>query len=411
MHETEALSHNSSPDSPSIRMEEKAYSHLRSLAEQGSLFAILDACDNSAVPAIVNQLGESRGASLYRGAAQEELWQIAPYIVHVDASFLDKIVGILWEEMWGIFFTSTENLATLRRHFRRFLTVQYPNGEKVLFRFYDPRVLTLFLSSCNVNELNDFFGPVLSFGVNHGLDSEDDEGDEDEEDTDPMAAYRVVMLRRSNTHTHSALHPQTPPLDAVAKTGDSPLLMNTHQVETVQALDEPGLLPFSSSSPSPHSTSLFFTFRQEQLDYFEQVALWKFLDKAALHLRIEFPDQWGDSEEEDLTDFVYAGLEDARERGIQDEIDVIHYLELMTILGDDFAEDPRNLDVLRLFCEPEWRDDWLRARQYFVALKEYRDEQETQETQKAQAQTTQNSEETKEAHKAQSPKTPFDEPW
>jgi len=56
-------------------------------------------------------------------------------------------------------------------HLRRFLTVRTEKGKKLLFRFYDPRVLRLYLPTCTSTELNTFFGPVERF-VCEGGDSQ-----------------------------------------------------------------------------------------------------------------------------------------------------------------------------------------------------------------------------------------------
>ncbi len=139
-------------------------SDLQKLASQRQLYAILDACDAPAVPTKVKGLGEEIGISLYRGEAEEDYWAIAPYLVRVDPSLLDWIIITLWEQSWGIFVVAEADLETLRTHFRRFLTVRMPDGEKVYFRFYDPRVIQQFLPTCNDAELGEFFGFIQKFG-------------------------------------------------------------------------------------------------------------------------------------------------------------------------------------------------------------------------------------------------------
>ncbi len=139
-------------------------SDLQKLASQRQLYAILDACDAPAVPPKVKELGEENGVSLYRGEAEEDYWAIAPYLVRVDASVLDWIVATMWEQPWGIFVIANSNLENFRTHFRKFLTVQMPDGEKVYFRFYDPRVIQQFLPTCNDAELGEFFGSIQKFG-------------------------------------------------------------------------------------------------------------------------------------------------------------------------------------------------------------------------------------------------------
>jgi hypothetical protein len=132
-------------------------------ASEGQVYAVLDACDAPAVPPKVKELGAENGVSLYRGEAEEDYWAIAPYLVRVDGPLLDWIVATLWEEPWGIFVVAEARLESLRTHFRKFLTVQMPDGGKVYFRFYDPRVLKQFLPTCNDAELGEFFDSIHAY--------------------------------------------------------------------------------------------------------------------------------------------------------------------------------------------------------------------------------------------------------
>src|SRR5436305_10083170 len=51
----------------------------------------------------------------------------------------------------------------LKKHFRKFLLVKTEDGKELYFRFYDPRVLRIFLPTCDVAQLKEFFGPVEKF--------------------------------------------------------------------------------------------------------------------------------------------------------------------------------------------------------------------------------------------------------
>jgi hypothetical protein len=138
---------------------------VRALADEGKLYAVLDACDTPIVPRKALEVGRRRAVSLYRGGAEEMYWAIAPYLFVVDGELLDWIVSELWPEPWGIFAVSDEDLDAVRRHFRRFLLVQAPNGEQWYFRFYDPRVLHPFLCAATAPELTSFFGALEALGV------------------------------------------------------------------------------------------------------------------------------------------------------------------------------------------------------------------------------------------------------
>jgi hypothetical protein len=139
---------------------------LRALAEAGRLYAVIDACDTPAVPEKARELGEERAVSLYRGSADEMYWAFAPYLFAVDGELLDWIVAELWAEPWGIFAVADEDLEAVRRHFRRFLLVQSPDGEQWYFRFYDPRVLPTFLQASTAEEIAELFGTLSAYVVN-----------------------------------------------------------------------------------------------------------------------------------------------------------------------------------------------------------------------------------------------------
>ena len=48
-------------------------------------------------------------------------------------------------------------------HFRKFLIIETDDFTKLYFRFYDPRVLRIFLPTCSANQLEELFGPVDRF--------------------------------------------------------------------------------------------------------------------------------------------------------------------------------------------------------------------------------------------------------
>jgi hypothetical protein len=76
---------------------------------------------------------------------------------------LEKLVQQAWAKSWGVYVTCDQPLRDLRTHFRKFLIVKLPDGKKANFRYYDPRVLRLFLPTCTADEVAQFFGPVKQF--------------------------------------------------------------------------------------------------------------------------------------------------------------------------------------------------------------------------------------------------------
>lgn len=147
-------------------------------------YAVLD---GASVPDLLDQLyGDEppEFVCLYRGELDPDLAEVAPYLVQLspESAFTKWLLENCLGNHWGIFVTSTEDIETLRRHFRNFLMVKNPEGKQVYFRFYDPRVLRVFLPTCKAEEMETLFGPLdsylceavnpdtlLSFSVEDGL--------------------------------------------------------------------------------------------------------------------------------------------------------------------------------------------------------------------------------------------------
>lgn len=105
------------------------------------------------------------GVSLYKGQPEEELSDVAPFLFSCieKPKFLNWAVNTGWGKAWGIYALSTTDFNELHRHFRRFLMVKTEDGLQLYFRFYDPRVLRIFLPTCDSLQLREFFGPISRF--------------------------------------------------------------------------------------------------------------------------------------------------------------------------------------------------------------------------------------------------------
>jgi hypothetical protein len=100
--------------------------------------------------------------SLYRGQSEETLSSVAPYIFQGERGqeFEKWYFDNGWGDSWGVLVFSNEDMKALHKHFRKFLMVKTEEGEELYFRFYDPRVLRIFLPTCDKDQLREFFGPV-----------------------------------------------------------------------------------------------------------------------------------------------------------------------------------------------------------------------------------------------------------
>lgn len=110
---------------------------------------------------------QSNFLSLYKGRSEELLTTVAPYLFPYKNSseFGNWLMDRGWGNAWGIFIVSKSTMEELHKHFRKFLMVQTEQGQELYFRFYDPRVLRIFLPTCDTTQLRDFFGPIQSFIV------------------------------------------------------------------------------------------------------------------------------------------------------------------------------------------------------------------------------------------------------
>jgi hypothetical protein len=102
---------------------------------------------------------------LYSGDLAFELEVAAPHLVQLE--FEDKFTRSLiqrsWGNSWGVFLRSDTRMERLRRHLRTFLRVKNWRGQSLVFRYYDPRILRVYLPTCTTDELQTVFGPVQHF--------------------------------------------------------------------------------------------------------------------------------------------------------------------------------------------------------------------------------------------------------
>lgn len=128
------------------------------------LFAIVDgaACEN-----LLELLegNEDDYRCLYRGELDDELRHAAPYLVRLESS--SPLAKAILEKTWGgasaIYPIAKRDaeIEEVMHHFRKLAKVRSPRGEPWLFRYYDPRVLRVFLPTCDTEQTAAFFHPPV----------------------------------------------------------------------------------------------------------------------------------------------------------------------------------------------------------------------------------------------------------
>jgi len=135
-------------------------------AEEGeALCAVLD---GASVPGLLERLdGEPalESACLFRGKLEPDMAEVAPYLVKLEpeSEFAQWVVGTGWGQHWGSFVTTRQSFYKLRDHLRALTLVYRRDGTPLYFRYYDPRVLNVFLPTCTSAQLKEMFGPVDAF--------------------------------------------------------------------------------------------------------------------------------------------------------------------------------------------------------------------------------------------------------
>lgn len=135
-------------------------------AQERPLYALVDAARDERVLELLSASDEER-QSLYEGPKGEVLAPYAPWLVSLPpgSPLLEALIREGWGKSWGVYLTSGARFRDVRRHLRRFLMVKTERGKKLYFRFYDPRILRVFLPVCTPRQASMMFGEVDAFLV------------------------------------------------------------------------------------------------------------------------------------------------------------------------------------------------------------------------------------------------------
>ncbi len=139
--------------------------HLFAIPET-TVYTILDGASVPRLPQTLEQMGVE-SECLFRGELEPELALVAPYLAVVQPGhpFTEWLLQEGWGRHWGVFTISKADFRDLRMHLRTFLKVYGPDLTPLYFRYYDPRVLRVYLPTCNEQDLQTVFGPVLRYLV------------------------------------------------------------------------------------------------------------------------------------------------------------------------------------------------------------------------------------------------------
>lgn len=145
-------------------LDQKLRETLFPCGDEANTYAVIDgaSCDD-----LLKQLRKlaPENCCLYAGELEVDMKEVAPYLVHLkeDHPFTEWLLTNFIGKSWCIFARSPASFPALRKHFRTFLLVKSAEGEVLYFRYYDPRVLRIYLPTTNEEECNTVFGPIAKY--------------------------------------------------------------------------------------------------------------------------------------------------------------------------------------------------------------------------------------------------------
>lgn len=128
----------------------------------GFVYAVLDGARNLETLDMLED-SDSPFLCVYTGRLDPEVAVTAPYLVELseDSELFDILFDEGWGDARGIFLRSDQRLRSVRRHLRMLTYAEMPDGEMVLFRFYDPRALRTFMPVATEEQKDGMFGGII----------------------------------------------------------------------------------------------------------------------------------------------------------------------------------------------------------------------------------------------------------
>ena len=104
--------------------------------------------------------------SLYLGTEQEIVGDYAPQLCQdADYQLLSHLLATWPDAPWGLALHSGAPIAELIHHLQSFITAFDPQGEKVIWRYQDPRLLGPMLDAFEPEDREIFLGPLQAIAA------------------------------------------------------------------------------------------------------------------------------------------------------------------------------------------------------------------------------------------------------
>lgn len=145
---------------PSHQSSLQSYLHYV-MGAKDRLYAVVDAARDTELAFAARDRFHLELHTLFEGDLAQYLDHVAPHLIAIErkSRYLDLWAAHLGQSA-GILILSEAPTDILRAHLRRIFIVTDEEDEEFSFRYYDPRVLRVYLPTCTAPEAREFFGPI-----------------------------------------------------------------------------------------------------------------------------------------------------------------------------------------------------------------------------------------------------------
>jgi len=280
------------------------------------VYIILDGARNKKIHPLLDESGQPFSC-LIEGRLDYGMTLAAPYMMRLkkEAEFTRTLIQQAWGNSWGIFAITYKpvTLLKVRYHCMDILSVQdEQTGNKLFFRYYDPRVLCNYIPLCNCNEASEFFGPIneFVFETNQNKDCNDVN----------LPFYRYTQTEQGVID-----------LNAISEHDE------VKRIQTDPSKKVEGQLGITS----------------QHMVEFEKHRRTFFFKKMQHHLQTMFTENFtrlGDNAQQ-FKWIERNGLK-AMSFGFNDQQEICRYLNVAVVQGDDFYNRPWAQDILNAHYQP-----------------------------------------------------------
>ncbi|MDG9671809.1 DUF4123 domain-containing protein [Hahella sp. CR1] len=257
-------------------------------------------------------------SSLILADENSDLIKASPHIVSLRACvFTSNLFSRGWGNSWASFVASNLSLPNIVSHFRRIAKVRGPKGENWFFRYYDPRVLRVLLTTLDVAQMKRIMGDIGAFWM---------------EDDDPNVALRFISTDTEICRRKFYLaEPENKDLEKF----------------TIQNF-------YPDERPNSKTTRSTLRIRKDQCDDLATAVVRKeFIKELVNDFKLAFPVKLHKTSHSELRLLVADALDTFTKIGLDTRGDAYKFIRLCVNLGWDFLENPKTSWVNEGFIKNE----------------------------------------------------------